>query len=176
MATWKADLEHSQIRFSVKNMAVAMIRGQFTDFTVEVQTTDDSFSDPLIEVDIPCGSLTTDNLERDAHLQGPDFFDVGKFPTLKFFGKTFVPQDENQFELTGTLTIKDKSKEITLLAEFGGIAHGFDGEKRAGFSLEGKINRFEFGLVWNDLLDAAVPIVGADVKISIDVELIAETE
>lgn len=169
---WHSDPEHSQFRFSVKNMAVATIRGRFSEFTVLVKSESDTFINPSIEVKISTSSLTTDNLERDAHLQGTDFFDVANFPTMEFKGKSLVALSETDYELAGMLTIKDVSKEIRLNVEYGGIAHGFDGEKRAGFSLTGKINRFDFGLSWNNLLDNAVPIVGADVQISIDIELV----
>lgn len=166
-ATWKVDAGHSSVGFKIRHMAIANVSGAFLSFEGMAYTiAQDDFKGASVDFEIKADSLNTNNPERDAHLRSDLFFDVQRFPTINFKG-TLVGD-----KLTGNLTIRGVTKEISLEADFTGAGQGRFGDTRAGFELSGKINRKDFGLTWNMLTEAGSLIVGEDVKLDMNIELV----
>jgi len=165
--TWKVDAGHSSVGFKIRHMAIANVSGAFLSFEGMAYTiAQDDFKGASVDFEIKADSLNTNNPERDAHLRSDLFFDVQRFPTINFKG-TLVGD-----KLTGNLTIRGVTKEISLEADFTGAGQGRFGDTRAGFELSGKINRKDFGLTWNMLTEAGSLIVGEDVKLDMNIELV----
>lgn len=165
--TWKVDTGHSSVGFKIRHMAIANVTGAFQNFDGMVQSTGpDDFEAAAIDFEIRADSLTTNNTERDAHLRSGLFFDVEQFPVISFKG---MLHGDN---LSGDLTIRNVTRAVSLEAIFTGSGQGRFGEARAGFELTGKINRKDFGLTWSMLTEAGSLIVGEDVKLEMNIELI----
>jgi polyisoprenoid-binding protein YceI len=171
---WVIDAAHSEIRFKVKHLMVTNVTGEFSNFSGSVNAKSRDFSDANIHFTADINSVTTGNEQRDQHLKGPDFFDAEKFPQLSFDSTSLRHKDEDEYELKGNLTIKNVTKSITLKAHFGGIAVDPWGNTKAGFTLEGKLNRKEFGLEWQVITEAGGLLVGEEVKLMIEVQLLQE--
>lgn len=171
-STWKIDPGHSAVQFKVKHLTIANVWGSFTAFVGTVQTDREDFADAQVQFEIDADSLGTHNHMRDTHLKSNLFFDVEQFPKLTFSGSLQKAADD--YELTGVLTIRGASKQITLPTAFTGTTIGRFGETRAGFELMGSINRTDFGLTWNMLTEVGSLIVGEDIRLQMDVELIKD--
>lgn len=173
MATtkWVFDPAHSEINFRVKHLMITNVKGDFKTFDISVITDGDDFTNADITVNIDPSSINTGNNDRDNHLRSADFFDVENFKTMTFKSKKMEKTDDDEFKLTGDLTIKGISKEVKLNVEFGGLVTDPWGQKKAGFSLEGKINRKDWGLNWNAALEAGGVLVGDEIKLTAEVEL-----
>lgn len=172
ISTWKIDSGHSAIQFKVRHLAVANVLGAFTAFDGAVQTDQDDFDGAQVIIDIDADSLSTNNEVRDTHLKSNSFFDVHQFPKLSFRGTLHKVADD--YELTGALTIRDTAKPIKLDVAFTGTGKGRFGDNRAGFELNGQLNRHDFGLTWSMLTETGSLVVGEDIKLSMDIELIKE--
>jgi len=168
---WNLDTMHSEINFKVKHMMIANVTGGFTAFNVNVETPGEDFSKAKIDFTADAGSINTNNEQRDGHLKSPDFLDVEKYPKVVFNGKEIVKKSDEDFELKGDLTIKDVTKPVSLAVNFGGIGKDPYGNTKAGFTVEGKINRKDFGLNWNAALEAGGVLVGEDLKLSAEIQL-----
>ena len=170
--TWKIDQTHSTVEFAVKHLMITTVRGHFGAVAGTVGFDAGSPATPAIEVTIDATSLTTGNEQRDTHLRSADFFDVAKFPTLHFVGGRATGDAAGEFQLTGKLTMHGVTRDVTLSATAEG--HGADpwGGHRAGYSATTKIRRSDWGLTWNQALEAGGVVVGDEVKISIDVQLV----
>jgi polyisoprenoid-binding protein YceI len=170
--TWNLDTAHSSFAFSVKHMVVATVRGRFTDFAVDadIDTNDLTKSNATVTVDI--ASVDTGDTGRDTHLRSADFFHHEEHPQMKFVSKRIESKGGNDYRLIGDLTIRDVTKEVTLDGEVNGPVKDPWGNERIGITGEGKINRKDFGLNWNALLEAGGAVVSDTVKLDIDVELI----
>lgn len=164
---WTIDNAHSDIAFKVRHMMISTVTGHFEDFKASVSTNGDSFENASIEFSAKTDSINTKNNDRDNHLKSNDFFNAEKFPEVKFVSKSF---DGNK--LVGDLTIRDVTKEITLDAEFNGIAVDSYGQTKAGFEIAGEINRKEFDLTWNAVTEAGSIVVSDKVKLVIDAQFI----
>lgn len=175
-ATWQIDVVHSNIGFKVSHMVISKVSGKFDDFQGTVEFEKGQLADASAVVTVKMASIDTDDEKRDDHLRSADFFDVEKFPTMKFVSTKVIPGEGNKFQLVGELTIKDVTREVTFDAEFNGVATGFGGERRAGFSAETTINRQDFNVEWSKTLDAGGLVVGDDVDLEIDIELVEVTE
>lgn len=169
---WVLDPAHSEVTFRVRHMMISNVRGEFTKFDASIDGED--FANSTISVNIDVSSLTTNNTDRDAHLKSPDFFEVEKNPEITFVSTSMKKVDENEFKLVGNLTIKGTTKEVTLNTEFGGYMKDPYGNDKAGFSVEGKISRKDFGLNWNAVLEAGGVMVGDEVRIAADVQFTKE--
>lgn len=171
---WNIDAGHSAVQFSVKHMAIAYVNGTFDRFkgTICNSTGQDDFHGAEINFKIEAVSLNTNNQKRDEDLRSELFFDVQQFPALGFKG--ILQKESNTYELVGNLNIRDKTKEVRLNVCFYGMGKGRFGDTRAGFELNGKINRKDFGLTWNLFTEAGGLIIGEDIKLHMDVELIKE--
>lgn len=169
---WVLDPAHSELTFIVRHMMIANMKGEFKNFSVKVDG-DDIFNSPLL-VTVDASSISTNNTDRDNHLRSADFFDVENHKELTFKSTSFKQKDGDEYELKGILTVKGISKEITLAVEFGGINKDPWGNEKAGFSVEGKINRKDWGLNWNAALETGGVLVSEEVKISGEVQFVKQ--
>jgi len=178
MATtkWAIDPTHSEIHFKVKHLMITTVTGSFKNFTAAAETASEDFSNAAISFSADTNSVSTGNEQRDGHLQSADFFDAEKFPTLSFASTSYTKKGDDEFALTGNLTIKDVTKPVTLAVEFGGVAKDPWGNTKAGFTLSGKINRKDFGLNWNAVTEAGGLLVSEEVKISAEIQLVQQVE
>ncbi|HYU33826.1 MAG TPA: YceI family protein [Thermoanaerobaculia bacterium] len=165
--TYKVDADHSGVNFSIRHF-VTNVGGRFKDFDGTIQQDRDNPAGSKVEFTVQATSIDTDNDDRDKHLRSSDFFDVEKFPTLTFTSTQVKAQDKDTLEVTGDLTIHGVTKRITIPVDFLGTAKMPNGEK-AGFQTQFTVNRKDFGIVWNRVMDAG-PILGDDVSITISVE------
>lgn len=166
--TWVLDPAHSELFFTVKHLMISNVRGEFKNFQATIAGED--FRTAPINVTIDSTSIFTNNNDRDQHLKSADFFDVENHPEIKFQSSAFKAIDDANYTLTGLLTIKGVSKEVTLQVEFGGINKDGSGNEKAGFSVRGKINRKDWGLNWNSTLETGGVLVSDEVKISAEVQ------
>ena len=168
---WLIDNSHSHIGFAVKHLMVSTVRGSFKDFTgtVEIDTNDVTKSQVTAEIKV--ASIDTAEPKRDDHLRSGDFFDAEQFPLITFKSKRVEKIDDETYRLIGDMTIKGTTKEVVLEAEYGGVHKDPWGGTRTGFSLNGAIDRREFGLTWNAALEIGGVLVGDKVKLHVEVEL-----
>ena len=166
MATtkWVLDPTHSELEFKVKHLMITTVTGKFTDFTATLATEDEDFSSADVTFEAQIASISTSNTDRDNHLKSGDFFDAETYPTMKFETASLTKKDDD-YVLNGELTVKGITKPVKLNVEFGGIATDPWGNVKAGFTLNGKINRTEFGLTWNAALETGGVMVSEDVRI-----------
>lgn len=170
MSTWKIDAAHTNLGFTVKHMMVSRVRGSFTrvEGIIDGEPTDLAAS--KVNFKVQMDSINTNNEDRDNHLRSGDFFDVEKFPTMDFVSTKIIEVSEDEFELAGDLTIKGVTKEVIFKAEFEGKAVDPWGQDVAGFTAEGSIDRKEFGLTWNQVLETGGFLVGDKINITIELE------
>lgn len=173
-AKWTLDPTHSELSFKVRHMMITNVKGEFRKFDASIEANGQDFTKSSIDVTIDATSISTNEDKRDDHLKSADFFDVENYPTLSFHGKSFKKVDNDEYKLTGILTIKAVSKEVELDVEFGGINKDPWGNQKAGFSLEGKINRKDFDLNWNTALETGGVLVSEEVKISAEVQFVKQ--
>ncbi len=171
MARWVVDPDHSIIEFRVAHMMVSKTAGRFMDYSGFVEMDPDTRTIKTIEATINTASVNTTQEKRDAHLRNADFFDIEKFPTMTYKLKSYKKHGDG-YTAIGDLTLRGVTKEITLVGHFNGVAKDPWGNTRAGFSAEGKLNRKDFGMIWNKTLDSGGLIVGDEVQIRLDIECI----
>ena len=167
---WIIDPSHSEIQFKVKHMMITTVTGSFKEFTSEVETVGNDFTTAKVKFQAAKASIFTNAEQRDNHLRSADFFDAERYPYLKFESIKVEKADDDSFTLHGNLTIKDITKPVKLDVEAGGIGKDPWGNIKAGFSLNGKINRKEWGLNWNAALESGGVLVSDDVRIFCDVQ------
>ena len=173
MAKWKLDHDHSRVGFQVAHMVVSKTNGKFTEYTGVVEMDPEAKEFKTIEAVIQTASVTTDHQKRDEHLRSPDFFDVQKFPTMTYTLKSYKKTGD-EYTAVGDLTLLGVTKEITLVGTFNGVAEDPWGNTRAGFTASGKVNRKDFGMKFSKLLDSGGMLVGDEVKIILEIEVIKE--
>lgn len=171
---WKIDAAHAEVGFAVRHLMISTVRGRFGAVNGTVTVDDDNPVKSTVDVTIDVTSIDTRQEQRDNHLRSPDFFDSAKYPTMHFVSKRIEGDVTKRFKVVGDLTIKDRTHEVTLNASLEGRGKDPWGGERAGFSATTTINRSEYGLTWNQLLEAGGVTVGEEVKLSIDVELIKQ--
>ena len=169
--TWNIDASHSTIGFAIRHMVFSKVRGRFLKFTGAIQL-DDDLAKSWVEVAIDAASIDTGTAQRDAHLRSADFFDAERFPELQFRSARVDDAGGDRLRVTGTLTIRDTSREVVLEVEPAG--RGIDpwGNERIGFVARTSIDRKGFGLGWNQLLEAGGVLVGDRVDIELDVQAV----
>jgi polyisoprenoid-binding protein YceI len=168
---WKLDTAHSTVEFAVKHMMFTTVKGRFTDVTGTIDFDDSDPSDGHAEISIGAASIDTRDAQRDAHLKSADFFDVEKYPTLTF-RSTRVDGTLEHFTLTGDLTIHGVTHPIALDVTFAGKGKDPWGGERFGYIATGTLNRRDFGLTWNAALETGGFLVGDEVKVTLDLQLI----
>lgn len=171
---WVIDPTHSEITFKVKHLMITNIKGEFRTFSASIASSSTDFTSAKAEATIEVESIFTNNTDRDGHLKSADFFDATNHSTLSFESTSFVKTSNETYKLLGNLTIKGISKEINLDVEFAGINKDPWGNEKAGFTLEGKINRKDWGLNWNAALETGGVLVGEEVKISAELQFVKE--
>ena len=170
---WGIDLLHSAITFKVRHLMISSVKGSFGTYDASIYTTGKDFSTATVDLWIDAASINTGDEKRDEHLRSEDFFDVKKYRQITFSSSTIGKPDENgNQELWGELTIKDNTRNIKLNVQFGGTAIDPWGNEKAGFSITGKLNRSEWGLVWNTALEAGGVMVSDEIHINCDIELV----
>ncbi|HTE32828.1 MAG TPA: YceI family protein [Chryseolinea sp.] len=173
MATWKMDSAHSEVKFKVKHLVVSSVTGSFDSFNATVEGSKADFSDAKVAFEADVNTISTRNPQRDGHLKSADFFDAANHPTITFASKSLVPKSDDQYDLTGVLTIRGTAKEIKLTATYNGTVKGFGGSfDVAGFEITGKINRKDYGLTWNGLTETGGIVVSDEVKLEIFAEFV----
>ncbi|HRE64814.1 MAG TPA: YceI family protein [Ferruginibacter sp.] len=170
---WILDPAHSELTFKVKHMMITNVKGEFKNFNIEIEG-EDIFNSPL-NVTVDASSINTNNTDRDNHLKSADFFDAENHKELSFKSTSFKQEDDDEYELKGILTIKGISKEVALEVEFGGINKDPWGNEKAGFSVEGKINRKDWGLNWNAALETGGVLVSEEVKIAGEIQFVKQS-
>jgi polyisoprenoid-binding protein YceI len=173
---WKIDNTHSEILFKVKHLMISTVTGYFKNFNLEVETgTKDFNTATRIEFTADIDSIDTNNAQRDAHLKSTDFFNAEAFNQLQFIGIKYEANEDGA-TLQGNLTIRDTTKPVKLNVEFGGIVVDPYGQTKAGFTINGKISRKDFGLTWNAVTEAGSVVVSDEIKIHAEVQLIKQAE
>lgn len=170
-ARWDVDPDHSIIEFRVAHMVVSKTAGRFMDYSGFVEMDPEAKTFKAIEATINTASVNTNQEKRDAHLRNADFFDVEKHPTMTYKMKSYKKHGDG-YSAVGDLTLRGVTREITLVGNFNGVTKDPWGNQRAGFNGESKLNRKDFGMVWNKTLDSGGLVVGDDVQIRLDIECI----
>jgi polyisoprenoid-binding protein YceI len=171
---WKIDPAHSEIQFKVKHLMITTVTGYFRKFDAEVETeTGDFDTAKRIEFIADINSIDTNNEQRDTHLKSPDFFNGEEHAELRFSGKKYEA-GENSAKLFGDLTIRGVTKPITLKVEYGGNVVDPYGQIKAGFTIEGKLSRKEFGLTWSAVTEAGSVVVSDEIRIHAEIQLVRQ--
>ena len=168
---WVVDASRTSVNFTVKHMMFSKVRGRFTDIEGEVLGNPEALEQANINFKIDTSSIHTNNTDRDNHLRSADFFDAESFKEMTFASKSITKTGATSYNITGDMTIKDVTKPVTFTANYEGTGKNPWGVDVAAFEVEGKISRAEFGLTWNQALEAGGVLVGDDITITIDVQL-----
>lgn len=169
---WSIDNTHSEVQFKVKHLVISTVTGQFNSFEGTLHSNDQGeFDGAQVNFKLDVNSIDTNVNDRDAHLKSADFFDADKYPHITFTGSLHHKTDES-YSLKGNFKIKEVEKEILLDVNYGGTMVDGYGQTKAGFEITGKINRKEFGLTWNMVTEAGGVVVGEDVRIILNVQII----
>lgn len=168
--TWQIDATHSNVEFAVTHLMISRVKGRFGDISGTV-VTDGTPEGSHVDVVIATASVSTHDAGRDVHLRSPDFFDVDKFPHIHFVSTSVKPKGDNEYRVMGNLTIRDVTRPVELEVTREGSGRDPWGSDRVGFSATARIDRRDFGLTWNQALEAGGVLVSNDVRLSIDVEL-----
>lgn len=171
---WKLDPAHSELTFKVKHLMISNVKGEFQSFDGEIVSRGNNFDKAKVTAIVDANSIYTNNQDRDTHLRSADFFDAGIYKSLKFEGTGFEKLDEDNYKLTGLLTIKGKTKEVYLEVDHGGLVKDPYGQEKAGFSVSGKINRKQWGLIWNAPLETGGVMVSDEVRINGEFQFIKQ--
>jgi polyisoprenoid-binding protein YceI len=172
--TWEIDPTHSTIGFVARHAMVAKVRGGFSDFTGVLTLDGTDPANSLAQLTIMVDSFSTNNAERDAHVKSAEFLDVAQFPTLTFQSTSVAQKDDNEFVVTGDLTIHGVTKPIDVTFELLGTSQDPWGGTRIGFEGKAEISRKEFGMVWNVALETGGVLVSDTVKLELDVEAVKQ--
>lgn len=171
---WLLDPAHSELTFKIKHLMISNVSGAFKNFTAKVTTEGTDFSKATINLIAEMNSISTNNEQRDAHLRTSDFFEVEKFPQLKFTSTGIEQTDDESFNLYGNLTLKGITKPVKLNMEFNGIMKDPHGQEKAGFLVSGKIKRSDWGININVPLEAGGLMLGEDVRIQSEVQFVRQ--
>ena len=173
MTPWTLDLAHANVEFAVKHMMLTTIRGHFQDLSVEADFDEEAPEHSSVVARIATDSLTTNQERRDAHLKSADFLDSERYPEMVFTSTSIARISPRAYEITGDLTIKDQTHPVVLDAELLGTVAGLQGGRMTAVSADAKINRRDWGLTWNVALESGDWLVGDEIKIHLEFELVA---
>jgi len=171
MKTWTIDPAHSEVQFKVKHLVISTVTGSFDRFSGQLETSSDDFTPATINFEAEVDSINTNNADRDNHLKSADFFDAANHPKISFVSESFEKTGESTYKLTGNFTMRGTTKKITLDVEHGGVMTDPYGNTKAGFELQGKVSRKEFGLSWNAVTEAGGVVVADEVKLLLNIQL-----
>jgi polyisoprenoid-binding protein YceI len=176
MATYKIDVDHSDIMFRVKHLMISTATGIFKKFDATIETEKDDFANAKVYFEADVDSIDTKNEQRDTHLKSDDFFNAEQFPKMTFKSTSIEKEGEGEYKLKGDLTIRDITKPITLDVDYNGSTKDPWGFERAGFEVTGKINRKEYGLKWSAVTEAGGLVVDDIVKLVMNVEFVKQAD
>ena len=171
---WEIDSSHSSIHFSVRHLVIAKVRGQFSRWTGSLQVPGGDFERASLDVTIDASSIDTGVADRDAHLRSGDFFDVESHPEITFTSSGIKRTASDRLQVTGALTIKGIPRDVALDVEVLGRAKDPWGNERAAFSATTSVDRRDFGLTWNQVLETGGVMVGERIDIAIDIEAVRQ--
>lgn len=172
VTTWRIDAAHTVVEFSVKHLMIATVKGRFGAVEGTLETRGDDASKATVDVTVDTKSVDTRAEQRDAHLRSPDFFDVERFPTITFRSTKVERTGTTGLKVTGDITIRGVTRPLILNVVEEGHARDPWGGERAVFSATGKVRRSDFGLNWNQGLEAGGVLVGDDINLMIDVQFV----
>jgi polyisoprenoid-binding protein YceI len=170
--SWSIDTVHSHVGFAVKHMMVSTVRGQFKSYSAKLRLDPKDFTRSKFEGEIDVASVDTNNADRDAHLRTNDFFDVANHPKITFKSTRIELKDGGEYAVTGDLTIRGVTRPVTLDVEFSGTSKNPYGKTVAGLSATGTINRKDFGVAFNAILETGGVAVAEKVKLEVEVEAV----
>lgn len=168
------DNSHTKVGFSIRHLGISNVHGSFTEVEGTIDFDKDDIAASSVEATISVKSIDTDNQKRDDHLRSPDFFEASKYPAMKFTSKKITDVKGNEFTIVGDLEMHGVTKEVSLATTFEGAVTDPWGNDRVGFSASTRLNRKDFGLSWNKLLETGGVVVGEEVKITLEIEGIKE--
>ena len=174
LTTWTIDPVHTHVEFAVRHLMITTVKGLFTGVSGTVRMNEQDPAADDVEVVIDATTIDTREPRRDAHLRSADFFDVERFPTITFRSARVFGRSSDSFKLAGQLTIHGETRDVVLDVTPEGRAKDPWGGERAGFTATGKIKRGDFGLTWNQALETGGWVVGDEVKITLDVQLVRQ--
>jgi polyisoprenoid-binding protein YceI len=171
---WLIDLTHSKLGFKIKHLMITNVSGSFKNFNAEVETNGTDFSTAAIQLKAEISSIDTNNTQRDGHLRSSDFFEAEKYPEMIFESVKVEKADEENYHVFGSLTMKGVTKPVKLNVEFGGLTKDPWGGERAGFVITGKINRNDWGVNFNTVLETGNLMLAEEVKIDSEIQLVKQ--
>ena len=169
---WNIDPTHSEVAFKVKHLVISTVTGYFRKFEGTAESTSDDFSGATVAFNLAVDSIDTNQSDRDQHLKSADFFDTANFPSISFVGK--LANQGGVYQLVGNLTLKGITKEVALEVTYGGTVADPYGQTKAGFEIEGKLNRKDFGLTWSAITEAGSVVVSDQVRLQFSVQLVKQ--
>lgn len=170
MTKYVVDPTHSSIGFQVKHMMISKVKGHFDQFNTELDIDPEDLIGGNIRFEVDIASINTNNDERDNHLRSADFFDAAMYPKMKFVATDIQKEDDDEYKITGDLTIRDVTRLVTFEVDYNGRGINPWGVEVVAFEVEGKINRKDFGLKWNQTLETGGVLVGETIKIHLEIE------
>lgn len=171
---WSIDRAHSEIGFKVKHMMFTNVHGRLKEFTATAESNGDDFDHARFSFNAMAASISTGSEDRDNHLRGEDFFNVEEFPEISFLSTSMMKVDNNNYVMVGDLTMRGVTKPVTLSVEFNGIMNDPWGNIKSGFSATAKLNRTDWGLTWNSVLETGGVLISEEVVLSIDVQFVKQ--
>ena len=174
LTRWQIDQSHSNVKFAVTHMVVSEVEGAFKKFDGTIEYAESNLSDAKVSFTVDVNSVDTDNEKRDGHLKSDDFFNAEQFPKMTFKSTKIEKSGDDEYKLTGDLTIRDVTKSVELKVEYNGSTKDPWGQERMGFEVSGKINRKEYGLKWSAVTEAGGLVVADDVKLAMNVEMVKQ--
>ncbi|MCP2045315.1 YceI family protein [Pontibacter sp. HSC-36F09] len=173
---WVVDPIHSEVQFKVKHLMITTVTGYFRSFNIEALTKDEAFTNvERVVFTADVNSISTNNDQRDTHLKSPDFFDVERHNEIRFVASRYEKVGGSDYKLHGDLSIRDVTQPITVKVELGGIVVDPYGQTKAGFTVDGKISRKEFGLTWNAVTEAGSVVVSDEIRLHAEVQLVKQS-
>ena len=171
---WILDSTHSELGFKIRHLMITNVSGSFKNFKAEVNTEETDFSTAQINLSAEMASISTNNEQRDAHLLNADFFEVEKYPELEFKSTKLEKIDSDTYSLFGELTMKGVTKPVRLSVEYNGLSKDPWGGERAGFVVNGKIKRSDWGVNFNGVLETGGVMLSEEVKIIGEIQLVKQ--
>jgi len=169
---WIIDPTHSEVAFKVKHLVISTVTGYFRKFEGAAESASEDFNGASVTFSLDVNSIDTNQSDRDQHLKSADFFDTASFPSIAFAGK--LVNQEGEYQLKGDLTLKGITQQVTLDVTYGGTVADPYGQTKAGFEIEGKLNRKDFGLTWSAITEAGSVVVSDQVRLQLSVQLVKQ--
>ena len=169
---WIIDPTHSEVAFKVKHLVISTVTGYFRKFEGSAESTSEDFNGASVTFSLDVNSIDTNQSDRDQHLKSADFFDTASFPSIAFAGK--LVNQGGEYQLQGDLTLKGITQQVTLDVTYGGTVADPYGQTKAGFEIEGKLNRKDFGLTWSAITEAGSVVVSDQVRLQLSVQLVKQ--